>query len=65
MIIKCACERDDCESKLELFANGMILVVEKAGIYNTSTSFQLPLYIAKAIARAMEQPHSHSEEGLK
>ncbi len=65
MIIKCACDRDDCESTLELFNNGTIFIVEKAGIYNTSASFQLPLHIAKAIARAMEQPHSHSEEGLK
>ncbi len=56
--INCTCDLEDCESYLELFMTGTILVVEKAGIYDTSASFKLPLYIAKAIAKAVEQPHA-------
>ena len=57
MIIKCECGLDGCKSTFELFENGMIFIVEKEGIYDTSVSFQLPLHIAKAITKAIEQPH--------
>ncbi len=62
MRIECACEQKDCNSTLELFENGMIFVVEKAGIYNTSATFQLPLHIAKAMAKAIQHPHGALRE---
>lgn len=64
MKIKCVCEVEGCESTLKLFANGTIFIVEKAGIYDTSAAFQLPLYIAKAMARAIEQPHAEAERAV-
>ena len=61
MRIKCTCEQEDCKSYLELFENGLIHVIEIAGVYNTSATFQLPLHIAKAMAKAIQHPHVLAE----
>jgi len=52
LTIKCACEKDDCESKLEIQGNGIIWIRERAGIYDTLASIQLPRPVAKAIRDA-------------
>jgi hypothetical protein len=61
-IIKCECGQDDCESTLELYENGMIYVREKSTLYNNGASFHLPLYVAKAIAKALQEPHIRSNK---
>ena len=50
--IKCACKREDCESTIEIWDSGYMFVYERAGIYHTSATFDLPRPIAKAIREA-------------
>ena len=52
--IKCACKREDCESSIEIWDSGYMFVYEKAGIYHTSATFDLPCPVAKAIRDAVK-----------
>ena len=60
--IKCACERDDCESTLEIQGNDIMWIREITGVYDTLASIQLSHPVAKAIrdaVKAMEDNHDH------
>lgn len=52
LTIKCACERDNCESTLEIQGNDIMLIREIAGVYDTLASIQLSPPVAKAIRDA-------------